>query len=193
MDRFCARCGLDLSGAVDCPRGYPEGCGMKATLQERPAAAVAQRPASRDGRAARLGVEAGAFAALELIGLLLSPFTIGGSGVLTSLIGMIYTAARDLDGGRFRIVPRPTGSRVIDLETGKAPADAQAVLRNLPMILAWSLALLPDPFGMLGWVAVGFVLGLEGVVSLLRTDGRRLGDLLAGTAVVEDDDGQARG
>lgn len=186
-DARCPRCGIDLDGAVDCPAGYPADCAMKAV----PAGPVdaTLRAAPRDDRARRLAVEAGAFAALELLGLLLSPLTIGSAGVLTSLLGMLYAGARDVQGGRFRLVPRAPGTRVVDLETGAAPSDGQAILRNLPLVLAWSLAALPDPLGLLGWLAVGFVLALDGALVVLRDDGRRLGDLWAGTAVVRDEDG----
>ncbi len=182
----CAVCGQALDGAIDCPRGYPTGCALKAAAALGPVDAGARR-APRDARAGRFAVEAAAFAALELLGTLLSPLTIGSAGMLTSLIGMAYAALRDVEGGRYRLVARPRGTRVVDLSTGAPPDRAQAMTRNLPLILAWSLAILPDPFGLLGWLAVGFVLALDAALVLVRPDGRRLGDLLAGTAVVEVD------
>lgn len=145
------------------------------------------RLAPREARARRFAVEAAAFGGLEVLGLLLSPLTVGGAGMLTSLLGMLYAGARDLDGGRFRLVPRAPGTRVVDLSTGRAPSDGQAILRNLPLVLAWALAALPDPLGLLGWLAVGFVLSLDAALVVLRGDGRRLGDLWAGTAVVRDE------
>ncbi|RME24267.1 MAG: hypothetical protein D6798_11595 [Deltaproteobacteria bacterium] len=184
----CAVCGQRLQGAVDCPRGYPPGCALRAAALLGPVDARARR-APPGPRAGRFAIEAAAFAVLELLGTALSPLTIGSSGMVTSLLGMAYAALRDVEGGRYRLVPRPHGTRLVDLRTGAPPDRARAMTRNLPLILAWSLAVLPDPFGLLGWAAVGFVLALDAALVLVRRDGRRLGDLLAGTAVVEVDAG----
>ena len=188
MQTVCARCGMDLADAVDCPAGYPTDCAMRQALA-LPAPSLGAvdletwRPSQLERGAGALA-EGVAFGALELLGLVVSPLTLGASGMITSLIALVYTASRDLEGGRYRLIPRTVGSRVIDVETGAPATRQQALRRNLPMVLAWALAVLPDPVGLLGWAALGFVLAVDAMLVLVRRDGRRLGDLLAGTAVV---------
>lgn len=178
----CDRCGATLDGVVDCPRGFPPGCGLREAALEPVAAPV--QPLSERARGAAL--EGAALVGLEVIGLLTSPVTLGVAGMITSLLAMAYAAARDLDGGRYRIVARPAGSRVVDVETGQDATGAQAFRRNLPLVLAWSLAVLPDPVGLLGWMAVGFLLAVDAALVWTRPDRRRLGDLWAGTVVVQE-------
>lgn len=177
---------MSMAGAVDCPQGWPAGCAMKAAITEPLPLELVQQQQPLGDRAKAAAVEAAAFGMLELIGLLASPVTLGGAGVVTSILAMTYAAIRDLDDGRYRIVPRLGGARVVDVETGRPATGSQAVQRNLPLVLAWSIAVLPDPLGLLGWMAVGFLLALDVMLVLVRRDRRRLGDLLAGTAVVSD-------
>ena len=191
----CARCGAPLDGVVDCPRGFPPGCGLRLAALEP--GALTEGPLTEqplDERARGAALEGAALVGLEVVGLLASPVTIGVAGMVTSLLAMAYAAVRDLDGGRYRIVPRAAGSRVVDAQTGQDATGAQALRRNLPLVLAWSLAVLPDPLGLLGWMAVGFLLAVDAALVLARPDRRRLGDLWAGTIVVQDgvQDGAAR-
>ncbi|MCB9781048.1 MAG: RDD family protein [Alphaproteobacteria bacterium] len=187
MPTVCPRCDQPLDGLVDCPAGYPPGCAVKiaATL---PAPADPAHVQPKPARARAFAGELGLFVALEVVGLLATPITFGAAGMITSLLATAYVSLRDVDGGRYRLGKRASGVRVVDAITGEAATNEQAILRNLPLALAWGLAILPDPVGLLGWAAVGFLLVLEGVLALARDDGRRLGDLVAGTIVVRDGD-----
>jgi len=189
-DAVCARCGLSVDGAVDCPSGYPAGCALKAAMA-LPGSAVPDRALHAQPVTARLSgalAEGGVLVGLELAGLLASPFSMGAAGMFTSAVAMIYTALRDLRGGRYRLRSRSHGALVVDVVTGQPASETQALRRNLPLVVAWSLAVLPDPFGLLGWMAVGFLVAVDAMLVLVRRDGRRLGDLLAGTQVVSGPD-----
>jgi len=82
---------------------------------------------------------------------------------------------------------RSPGKRITGLRTrlrgGRTDVSfRESILRNLPLAAAWLLAELP----VIGWILAGLVLLFEGLLVIGSTDGRRFGDELANTQVVED-------
>ena len=104
-------------------------------------------------------------------------------GILASLAIATWLAVRDVDGGAWHPGRRLAGLKVVDATTGRGPTVQQALMRNLPAVACWLLAVLPG-VEVLGWIAL-LVLGAVDL-SLILTDpfGRRIGDRLASTKVV---------
>ena len=133
------------------------------------------------GSAAELAIMAG----VEIIGLALAPFTFMISGVLASGLNAAYMASKDMDGGKLSIAKKLSNRQVVTVDSGLPISNKQAWIRNAPYIGAWAFAMLPDPFGTLGLLVVGLMALVD--VGMIWSDpkGRRLGDRLAGTQVVD--------
>ena len=182
MAERCARCGAALRGqeAGPCPV-----CGW------RPGApAVAPSAGARE-----LAVPAPAprllAGAIDLVPLFLLDGAAGAldalsfdlAGVLSGLACAALVLLRDLDGGRYSPGKRLLGLVVVDAATGRPPTPARALARNAPLAAGWLLAALPDPFGWLGWIVLALLGALGTAMIAGEPSRRRLGDLLAETAV----------
>ena len=122
---------------------------------------------------------------LEAIGLVLSPFTLGVSGMVTSAFGLVYVCIKDFGAGAYSPGKRLHNLTVID-RNGNCATNAQAVVRNLPYILAWLIMVLPDPLGLLGVALAFFLVLLDSFLVVVDDQGKRLGDRLASTKVIEE-------
>ena len=130
------------------------------------------------------GLEFFILTVIEVICIALSPFTAFVSGALASLFNAVYMAVKDLDSGKYSIGKRVGSTQVIDTETGGAASTKQAILRNAPYIACWTLAILPDPFGSFGFMAVFLFILVDLGLIIADPQGRRLGDRIAKTQVV---------
>jgi len=75
------------------------------------------------------------------------------------------------------------GLRVISLEeSGPSATYRDSIIRNVPIVLAYFLFLIPYA----GWMLCPLVLCMEGLTALGDRAGMRIGDLLARTQVVLD-------
>jgi uncharacterized RDD family membrane protein YckC len=108
----------------------------------------------------------------------------GGLLGLLSLLLLGLIVLRDFNAGAFSIAKRVSQMRVVDSRTGRSPSNTQALLRNsyygllaVLMFLPWIDWLLLALFMLFIWFDVMMILA--------SPRGRRLGDLLAGTQVVE--------
>ena len=191
----CGTCGDSTADAEFC---IVPGCPHRGPATSRPSPSPspslphprAGAVPSRDARSPELGRRLGGsgleFLALLLIELFTAPVPL--IGMAAGVLGALYFALRDLDGGRTGISRRLTRSRLVDAETGAAPTVERALLRNAPMVACFLVAIIPglEVFGWLG------MLGLSAVdLLLVLTDprGRRLGDRLAKTMLVRGDAG----
>ena len=120
---------------------------------------------------------------LVLLGLEVAAAPFVPVGVLVSLGIAGWLAVRDLGGGIRHPGRHLAGVRVVDAATGAVPTPQQAVVRNLPAILCWLLAVVPG-VELLGWAGL-LLLGMVDLTLILADPlGRRLGDRLASTKVV---------
>lgn len=191
MARSCELCGDPLDDAAfciipECPHRDAakrvEAAASPAPPQARPRSAVGRADPNR--RLLASGPEFLILMGLEVFGAFLVPV-----GAVLSLLLAAYMAVRDLGGGRFSLGKRLAGVRVVDAATGSTPTAQQAVLRNAPYVVGWLMAVLPG-FEVVGWAVL--LLGAAVDLGLVLRDplGRRLGDRLANTKVV---DGQPDG
>jgi uncharacterized RDD family membrane protein YckC len=114
---------------------------------------------------------------LLVIGLARLPDVIG----FLSAAG--YILIRDGLFDRRSIGKKLMGLRVLSLEeSGSAATYRESIIRNVPIVLAYFLFLIPYA----GWILCPLVLGTEGLTALGDRAGMRVGDLLARTQVVSE-------
>ncbi len=115
---------------------------------------------------------------VEVLGVMLGPLA-----PVVSLSLAVYFAVRDQDDSRLSFGKRLAHLRVVDEQTGALATPRQAVLRNLPLVAGFVLAVVPG-VEVVGWGLLVLTALVEGVAAALDPNGRRLGDRLAGTRVV---------
>ncbi len=114
---------------------------------------------------------------LLIIGLARLPDVIG----FLSAAG--YILIRDGLFDRRSIGKKLIGLRVVSLEeSGPAATYRDSIIRNVPLVLAYILFLIPYA----GWVFGPLALGVECLTALGDKEGMRIGDMLARTQVVLD-------
>jgi uncharacterized RDD family membrane protein YckC len=112
---------------------------------------------------------------LLVIGLARLPDVIG----FLSAAG--YILIRDGLFDRRSIGKKLIGLRVLSLEeSGPAATYRDSIIRNVTIVLAYFLFLIPYA----GWILCPLVLGTEGLTALGDRAGMRIGDILARTQVV---------
>jgi uncharacterized RDD family membrane protein YckC len=112
---------------------------------------------------------------LLIIGLARLPDVIG----FLSAAG--YILIRDGLFDRQSIGKKLIGLRVLSLEdSGPAATYRHSIMRNVPIVLAYFLFLIPYA----GWILGPIALGMEGLAALGDRQGMRVGDMLARTQVV---------
>lgn len=112
---------------------------------------------------------------LLIIGLARLPDVIG----FLSAAG--YILIRDGLFDRQSIGKKLIGLRVLSLEdSGPAATYRNSIIRNVPIVLAYFLFLIPYA----GWILCPIALGMEGLTALGDRQGMRVGDMLARTQVV---------
>jgi uncharacterized RDD family membrane protein YckC len=112
---------------------------------------------------------------LLIIGLARLPDVIG----FLSAAG--YILIRDGLFDRRSIGKKLIGIRVLSLEdSGPAATYRDSIIRNVPIVLAYFLFLIPYA----GWILCPLALGMEGLTALGDRGGMRIGDMLARTQVV---------
>ena len=184
----CEACGdsVELAPAcveIACPhRPGVDPMGAAAPLPQADAdAAAALDPATFAPALRRLvssGPELALALGLEVLGVLLGPLA-----PVVSLSLAVYFALRDQDDSRLSFGKRLTHLRVVDEQTGALATPRQAVVRNLPLVAGFVLAVVPG-VEVVGWGLLALTTLVEGAAVLLDPRGRRLGDRLAGTRVV---------
>lgn len=73
------------------------------------------------------------------------------------------------------------GLRAIVLPEGKKAGFREAIIRNIPFAIAYSLCLIPY----VGWLFAIIIIGLESILVIGNEQGLRIGDEIAKTQVVD--------
>ncbi len=73
------------------------------------------------------------------------------------------------------------GLRTIVLSEGKKAGFREAIIRNIPFAIAYTLCLIPY----VGWLLAIIIIGLEGILVIGNEKGLRIGDEIAKTQVVD--------
>lgn len=113
----------------------------------------------------------------------LAPFTVYLLDFLAMPLVAAYWACRDLGGGRYAPGKLIGGFQVLDVTTGDVVGWKQALARNSYFVVLILLSAIP----VVEWANMGLValvMVVDVIVMLANPDGRRLGDMIAGTQVV---------
>jgi uncharacterized RDD family membrane protein YckC len=192
MTGFCTECGHPLKADEHCPvhgsgvdRSTPApapGTGSGPLASTRDIGPLPKASPSR--RLLGSGIEYVAYLICVGIITLLDAVSAGLFGLL-SIVVLVLIVLRDFNAGAFSLSKRVSQMRVVTMSSGKSASNAQALIRNgyYLVLLALSAAL---PW--IDWItSILFMLFviLDVMMILASPKGRRLGDLLAGTQVVE--------
>lgn len=187
MTGHCIECGKVLKSDGRCPVDHPQDDSMDIVpppLHPALSAIGALPKASTSRRLLGSGVEYTAYVICVGIITIFDLLSAGLVGLL-SLLLLGLVVLRDFNAGAFNIAKRISRMRVVDKRTGRPASNLQALLRN-----GYYLALLLLS-AFIPWIDVitfplflTFVF-LDLMMILASPQGRRLGDLIAATQVVE--------
>jgi len=183
MVGFCKECGRPLNPEGLCTdRGCP---GSKTSgVGDRKGSRIGPLPKPNTTR--RLlgsGIE---YLAYVIGGWVISFFSTlsGGLFGIASILLFSLIILRDFNAGALSIAKRVSQMRVVDSRTGRIPSNTQALLRNSyygALAIAMALPAIDWLFYTLFFMFVFF----DTMMVLASPRGRRIGDLLAHTQVVE--------
>ena len=104
------------------------------------------------------------------------------------MLGIVYIAMSDGMGHGQSAGKRFMGFAVKSLEDGSPCSYRQSIIRNLPFILPLTLAIVPFWGWILGGILAVALIGLELYLLYNLDSGHRLGDVMADTSVMANDD-----
>jgi uncharacterized RDD family membrane protein YckC len=107
---------------------------------------------------------------------------------LGSILGIIYISVSDGLGNGQSVGKKFMGFAVKSLEDGAPCSFKQSCIRNLPFILPLVLAIVPFWGWILGGILCLALVGLELYLLYNLHSGHRLGDVMADTSVMANDD-----
>lgn len=180
MKLFCSECGLPVNDGK-CADGHRESA-----LKAPPVGAIHKGgdwpKAETSRRLLGSGIEFIVYVACGWVILFLDLLTAGLLGLL-SLALVVLVVLRDFNAGAFSIGKRVSRMRVVDWRTGGPASNVQALIRNGYYLGLLTLMVLP-------WVDMPVMfffklfIALDILMILSSPKGRRLGDILAGTQVI---------
>jgi len=97
------------------------------------------------------------------------------------LAGMAYLLVADGFAGGRSIGKRLIGLQTILPDTREAAGFRESIIRNIPFAVAHLVFAVPY----VGWLATGAIVAFEAILIIGNERGRRLGDELAGTQVLD--------
>jgi uncharacterized RDD family membrane protein YckC len=104
------------------------------------------------------------------------------------MLGIVYIAMSDGMGNGQSAGKRFMGFAVKSLEDGSPCSYKQSIIRNLPFVLPLTLAIVPFWGWILGGILAIALIGLELYLLYNLDSGHRLGDVMADTSVMANDD-----
>ncbi|WP_455241679.1 RDD family protein [Petrachloros mirabilis] len=101
------------------------------------------------------------------------------------LVGLAYLLVADGFAGGRSIGKRLIGLQTVLPETREPAGFRESIIRNIPFAVAQLTFAVPYVGPYLGWFVSAVVVGFEAVLIIGNEQGRRLGDELAGTQVLD--------
>lgn len=131
------------------------------------------------------GLEFATYLIGALLVTILDVFTVGVAGLLALVIvGLIVL--RDFNAGALSIAKRLGRMRVVHCRTGQGASNLQGLARNGYYLGFLLLAAFLPYFDMLSWILILTFVGFDTVMIMVNPQGRRLGDFLARTQVIQE-------
>jgi len=180
MSGYCKDCGTLLAPGGNCS---DPGC-LQANRQLPENGPGTLPKPSTARRLLGSGIEFIIYSALAWLITGLESASFGLLGLLfLFLIGLIVL--RDFNGGLYSIAKRVSHMRVVDLKSGRATSNIQSLLRNSYYLVLLAIAIVPV-VGCFSSTAFMVFVALDVMMIMANPQGRRLGDLMAGTQVVQE-------
>jgi uncharacterized RDD family membrane protein YckC len=177
MAGFCKNCGKSLGPDGNCPQ-----C---TSIRVRKASGIGALPkASTPRRLLGSGIEYVAYIICGAIIYVFELTSLGIGGVLFLLL-VALIIMRDFNAGAYSIAKRVSHMRVVNLKTGQSASNSQAIFRNAYYLGLPVMAIIPVIGGPIALIFFVLFIPLDVIMILASPQGRRLGDFLAGTQVVE--------
>ena len=181
MSGFCPICGDELGAGMQCPNA------AKHEMLERTGRTTALVLPRAPGSSRLMGAGLEFFLYELLVGAIcVVSFVTGGVGDFVFGVGLLLLIGiRDSNAGRFSLEKRMAGLRVVKTGSGRAISNVEGLKRNayyLLLPLASIFAFIGIDQVLMAIFQVFVVLDV--MMIMTRRDGRRLGDLMAGTQVV---------
>lgn len=181
---FCMSCGEPLTRCLCRAEECSPGVGM--LPMPSPPSDIDPLPKPNNPRRFIPGAELVAYIIIAGILTTFDLFSFGGGMFgLGGLLLVTLLVLRDFNGGTFSISRRVSGTQIVDQRTGRRASNIQTVLRNVYYIAPLAIALVLPMAAFLALFAAALFLVIDLVMILVSRHGRRLGDFLAGTQVVE--------
>lgn len=191
MKGFCVECGTPHDDQRTCPN-----CGhvpRKAGSTSGPLAPSTEQgigPLPKASTAKRLlgsGAEYGIYVTVLGILAVISTITAGIFDMLLVPILLLMIGFRDVNAGLFSIAKRIGRMRVVEYGTGKPATNGQALLRNSYYMALTFLMIFPIILTDIAATMFFMLLVVIDVILIsLSKEGRRIGDWLAETQVVQE-------
>lgn len=187
---YCTQCGKPHPSEAPCPAtvrsrpSYPEpDSGPLPAVREE--TRLIRLPKAKTGR--RLAGSGFEFLVYAIGATMIIPLSVLLLDIAITVPLFLMIALRDTHGGRFSLEKRLGRMRVVKYGTGLPIENRDALKRNgyyLVLIGATVLPFLPIDAFSSGLFHLAVV--VDALMISLREDGRRMGDLLAGTQVVQE-------
>lgn len=189
MAGFCKSCGKPLKPDGRCPQctaGSFESVAPRPGFQSKPRArGIGALPkASTPRRLLGSGIE---YVVYLILAWTISALNIASAGLLwfLTLIIICLLVLRDFNAGAFNIAKRISHMRVVNLRDGHSASNIQALLRNGYYLFFMLLGTFLPWFDWVFSTLFMMFIVLDVLMILVNPQGRRLGDFLAGTQVIE--------
>lgn len=191
MTGFCTECGQPLKADGRCPvHGASIDCSSQpptpGTGSGPLASALGIGPLPKANTPRRLlgsGIE---YVAYVICTWTIAFLDLSSGGVLGGLSFLVIAliVLRDFNAGAFSVSKRVSQMRVVNFRDGRSISNIQALLRNGYYLVLLVFLVVPV-VGLLASFLFMLFISLDVMMILASPRGRRLGDLLAGTQVVE--------
>ncbi|HKH47270.1 MAG TPA: RDD family protein [Thermoanaerobaculia bacterium] len=186
MSGFCKECGALLKlGDSQCPNGHQQGLVAHPALRPEPLQKIGPLPKpSTPRRLLGSGIEYVAYVFFTWVVTFLDSLTAGIAGLLALIVAGLVML-RDCNAGALSIAKRVSQMRVVDRRTGQPASNLQGLVRNGYYFGLLVIAAFVPWFD---WISSGLFMAFIAVdiaMIVANPRGRRLGDLLAGTQVIE--------
>lgn len=190
MSRFCVECGSALDNPESCPLGHPQRPDHAASTVSGGASLrdVGSLPKAKiRSRLIGSGLEYGVYVMTIGVLMVVSILTVGfADGIVVPFL-FLMIAIRDVNAGLFSLAKRVGRMRVVEYGTGKPATNGQALMRNsyyLALTLCMAFPILPADVAAFSLFVL--LVAVDLLLVVISRDGRRIGDLLAGTQVVHE-------
>jgi uncharacterized RDD family membrane protein YckC len=184
MAGFCKVCGKLVEENGQCSEKHEGALANRPVTSLEPQNIGRLPKPSTPRRLLGSGIEYVAYVLCATVITVLDFVSVGVAGLLALVLAALVVL-RDCNAGALSIAKRVSQMRVVDRRTGRPASNLQGLVRNGYYIALLVVAAFIPWFDAISWFLFLLFIGLDIAMILANPRGRRLGDLLAGTQVIE--------